>query len=329
MEADKKGLTAKLQIGSVKGPLSYKPGQTVFHHDDISVEKRNRKNEVKEWSKSKLLSADQKSWNPSVDLEKKICQKPTHVNFVKDRNSAYEYNYRAEVLPPKNMDSLEKPSKLHFTSQLQSTANEIKQKMEADPIARGIYPRMTEMPIHPNLAEAKSWNCSTEILMEDKLAKAKEIEQKAKLYSQKKIKELNVKAQYMNPMELSMKLSQEVRAQKKSGTFSLDHHVFHHPPEEIDRKSLKNRYAIEISRKFKTTEHSGRWEFNNTEKRYMWTDTGSYEYDSPGDIVRIHNPDAYNFEGPTLSSTTHNNPRRITLLENTSTASTSAKPFTS
>lgn len=32
----------------------------------------------------------------------------------------------------------------------------------------------------------------------------------------------------------------------------------------------------------------------------MWSDTGSYEYESKGDEIKCHNPDAWNMTGPTI-----------------------------
>ena len=35
--------------------------------------------------------------------------------------------------------------------------------------------------------------------------------------------------------------------------------------------------------------------------RKWWSDTGSFVRESPGDIVKVHNPNAYNFASPTMS----------------------------
>lgn len=317
---ERKILRAKIQIGSVKGPLTYKPQQTVFHHDDISVEKRNRKNEIKAFVSPNLLSAERGDWDISNHVEKKLYVKKHGENFARDRSNPYIYNYRAEVLPPKNIPPIEKPSKFQVTTQLESQVKEILDIRQEDPINRGIFPRMTEMPIHPKLADAKLWNYSTEILKEDRIANFNKINTQAMENSQKKIPEL-VKPDYVSPVGLTERLKEEVRRQKKLGIFTTDKPVYMPPEEPVDRKSLKNRYAIEASRKYKTTKHSGCWEYNTTFGQYMWSDTGSFVYDSPGDIVIVHNPDAYIMEGPTLSATTHNFPRRIKQIVQNSTSS--------
>ena len=33
----------------------------------------------------------------------------------------------------------------------------------------------------------------------------------------------------------------------------------------------------------------------------MWSDTASFEKDSPGDMIRVHNPTGFNFAAPCLT----------------------------
>lgn len=40
--------------------------------------------------------------------------------------------------------------------------------------------------------------------------------------------------------------------------------------------------------------------------RYMWSDTGSFEYGARGDMEFVHNPDGYNFAAPGMAGTTQN-----------------------
>ncbi len=48
----------------------------------------------------------------------------------------------------------------------------------------------------------------------------------------------------------------------------------------------------------------------------MWSDTGSFEYKSPGDYFTSHNPDAFNLSGPTLPPVSYIQNKRINLIEN-------------
>ena len=57
--------------------------------------------------------------------------------------------------------------------------------------------------------------------------------------------------------------------------------------------------AKERSEKFRTFAHSGVYAYNELEGQWMWSDTGSCERESPGDIVKIKNPHGWNFAAPT------------------------------
>ena len=104
---------------------------------------------------------------------------------------------------------------------------------------------------------------------------------------------------YKTPFEQSKQIGDEVRELKRTGNFNKEEdHTHHHEKVEQQKIPVKNRNAVESSRKFKTNHHSGVWEFNKVEGRYMWSDTGSFVYESKGDIQKIHNPDALNLEGP-------------------------------
>lgn len=47
--------------------------------------------------------------------------------------------------------------------------------------------------------------------------------------------------------------------------------------------------------------HSGKWEFRESEGCHMWSDTACFERNSPGDVVRVHNPTGFNFSSPCLT----------------------------
>ena len=56
-------------------------------------------------------------------------------------------------------------------------------------------------------------------------------------------------------------------------------------------------YKTTVSQ-YKKYSHSGVYEFNKIEQKWMWSDTGGEEKDSKGDIVTVVNPDAWNFASP-------------------------------
>lgn len=78
-------LKKKIQIGSSTGILNYSANQVVFHHDDISEEKRSRKQDVRAWAKQDALVQSRKDWNKSTDPQNPICERRTRENFVADR----------------------------------------------------------------------------------------------------------------------------------------------------------------------------------------------------------------------------------------------------
>jgi hypothetical protein len=45
-------------------------------------------------------------------------------------------------------------------------------------------------------------------------------------------------------------------------------------------------------------EHTGNWEMNKAEGRMMWSDTGSYEFESKGDNVKVMTAGAWTFAAP-------------------------------
>ena len=200
-------LHARLQIGSVKGPISYKPFQTVFHQDDIPPERRTRKNEVTKWLSNKLLSTDPPSWNKSIEIIKKPWDKRRSGIPPNDRSNAFQYNFRSEVLPPQLVPPIDKPTKFHVSTQLNSEVIELEQKMRADPIYAGIFRRTEELPNHPKLSNAVPWNPSTELLPSDKNSLLEELNKKSKQHSSRKKAALKPSTGYVNPEKISAQIS--------------------------------------------------------------------------------------------------------------------------
>jgi hypothetical protein len=89
-------LKSKIRVGSCKTmTIDYKYNQQVFHKDDVPKVKRERKEEVLEWARSKLLD-EYKPWNKSTMVNKPVVEHRKMENFVRDRSNAYIYNYRSE-----------------------------------------------------------------------------------------------------------------------------------------------------------------------------------------------------------------------------------------
>lgn len=290
----KKHLRAKIQIGSCKGPITYNSHQTVFHPDDIKQETRERKKEVNSFKHPSVLDTTP-SWQKSTAIGEPICLRRKAENLVHDHKS-FEYNYRAEALPSKNREPTLQPNKFTVTLKTSNQSNEVSaMRAQSGPLR--------ELPAHPTLPKpfAMEWDGRCTLPEKVKQQNIANITQKALANSATREKKLVDTSRYQSPMQRSMNLQEEVRRQKKEGTFSVERQVFCAPEEKVDRSKLVNRCAVEPSRKYKTYEHSGTWELNRTEGKYMWSDTGSFDYASKGDIVRTHNPDAYIYAKPTLT----------------------------
>lgn len=288
----KKHLRAKIQIGSCKGPITYNSRQTVFHPDDIKKETRERKKEVNAFKHPSVLDTAP-SWQKSTAIGDPICLRRKAENLIHDHRN-FEYNYRAETLPPKNHEPSLRPNK--FTITLKNNQAEV-------PTMRAQSGPLQEIPIHPTLPRpfAMEWDGRCTLPEKVKEQNIMTMTHKAKTNSAAKQKKLVDTSRYQSPLQRSINLQEEVRRQKKEGTFTAERQVFCAPEEKVDRSKLVNRCAVEPSRKYKTYQHSGTWELNRTEGRFMWSDTGSFDYASRGDIVRVHNPDAYIYAKPTLS----------------------------
>lgn len=292
-----KFLHAKNRIGQGE-KVNYGSNRTVFRREDLDDRVVARKDEVVTFAKGEKFS-NHKSWNKSTHLNNPLCERKKMENFVNDRSNPYQYNYRAESLGPALNPPEDKPHKFRITMK-NTTTLEKKQGDLYDPQCKTLK-RNQEMPVHAKLQEpfSREWNCSTEFVRKDIDKKGEQLTKNAKVNSEK-MKTTVDKEKFKSPQQLSANLSREVRKQKEAGTFSVHKPVFQVPEEQVDRTGLVNRYAVEPDLSFVTTKHSGVWE-KQPDGRYMWSDTGSYIYDSPGDIVIKHNPDHYNYAKPNLS----------------------------
>ncbi|CAM9695059.1 unnamed protein product, partial [Scytosiphon promiscuus] len=155
-------LKSKFQIGSVKGPKNFSSDQIVFHRDDVPAVRRERKKEVKE---RKILGLGKPpEWTSSVILDPgRMKNARTKSNSELDPGKAYQYNYRAERLPPKSPDPVPRSNMFQVTGITDVEAAKRR-------ILRAGYPddtlehpkRVSEMPTNPSLYGNADWNASTQ-----------------------------------------------------------------------------------------------------------------------------------------------------------------------
>ena len=302
-------LRARPRIGSCKVPVSYSAQQVVFHHDDIPEVRRQRVKEVKDWASSKLLSIDRRPWTKSTlpDGAPPVCERRQAENAERNRANPYAYNFRAETLDyAKLVQPIDRPSKFRMSLQTESEVMEIARIMEQDPVQRGILKRTEEMPVHPDLLSKTPWNNGVVLSVSAQQASLDRMNVKSR-QSTKRVNDMLVFSSkgYVRPVDQVILINQRLREEKKQGHKASSVKISHIPQaddgvkggdEEIDRKSLRNRQAIEPSRKYSSYRHSGTWEFNPIEGRFMWSDTGSFIYESRGDVKVTRDPDRYNLE---------------------------------
>lgn len=311
-------LKSRIRVGSCKNPIHYKQSVQVFHHDDIPKWSRQRANDVREWSSSKILKIEKNPrWNVQCKLDRPVMERKSMTNHIKDRSGAMQYNYRAETNYPNIINPIDLPNKFHVSSTLVKDAKTTITAMRNDRVQRGYFCRTAEVPNNPKLDNAIPWNQSTkeDRTLRDKISRQKG--DKASNNSKHTNHELGFSDTYHNPVLRSARITELVRNLKHEGKFSPHRFVDRPQTEEVNRKELKNRFALEPSRKYKVDQHTGVYEYNAIEKRFMWSDTGSYKFESRGDKEITINPDAMNFAGPTMAPILGGSgkEKRINLIE--------------
>eukprot|EP00639_Heterosigma_akashiwo_P016240 CAMPEP_0206383778 /NCGR_PEP_ID=MMETSP0294-20121207/14175_1 /ASSEMBLY_ACC=CAM_ASM_000327 /TAXON_ID=39354 /ORGANISM="Heterosigma akashiwo, Strain CCMP2393" /LENGTH=347 /DNA_ID=CAMNT_0053833949 /DNA_START=129 /DNA_END=1172 /DNA_ORIENTATION=- len=332
---EKKFLQPKFQIGSRKGPINYGHNETVFHPDDIPAEKKENRKQIIESKKPKTLKLAKPEWETSVYIQKKIWEdKRTRANFEHDRADLHQYNFRAERLPD------ETPAPPPKTNRFQVHAvppGEVERRLarrgEA-PVFAGVARRTQEMDVHPALADKAGWNQSVVLTVKEKKALFDARAERCTQNSQRKKNQISKTGKYVSPEQQYKMRREQDRTLKAAGVTALGGPLPPPPggpaaaaaalgrgaPSSAPGSSsyrpgasvlsadtaaapslaTYNRLAKHPTEKIRKFAHSGAWEFNQTEQKWMWSDTGSYEKDSPGDIVTVINPNAYNYASPTM-----------------------------
>lgn len=261
-------MRAKIKIGNCKGPVSYNLNQTVFHHDDIPDDRRQRHTEIKHWLKSKVLSEERSGWQKSTDAGNPVCVRRTMENFANDRSNAFQYNYRAETLDAlRTVAAIDRPTKLHVSAQMESTAFEIRDERATCRVKNGNLNRTGEMPSHPKLEGALDWQVSTVINKPVVTKQLDAITDKALSWTRQVNASEQMRAKHTGPYQAAIILQNEIRRQKIAGTFSTDKQVNRPLTVPVDRKKLRNRFALEKLNKQSSHQHSGVWEPSKVDGR--------------------------------------------------------------
>ena len=202
-----------------------------------------------------------------------------------------------------------------------------KNKATHDRFLSGHLPRTTEAPNHPHLIDRDEWVATSGNLDYKEIAavlekKTKKSLRNTRVWTADMSTKKPVKSQreYRSPMQQQSDVTNKVRAHKTAGTFWQSLKPIRDDPNakvnETSKHSFENRYAQEPARYTRREFHSGVWELNKKEGKYMWSDTGSFIYHDPGDVRILTKLDRPNHEGPTLPMENfYSASKRINLIE--------------
>ena len=202
-----------------------------------------------------------------------------------------------------------------------------KNKATHDRFLAGRLPRTTEAPTHPRLMEKDEWVPTTGNLDYKEIANVLENKTKKSMRnSRARTADMSLKRpliskrEYRSPIQQQSDLNKKVRSHKVAGTFWQSLKPKRDDPNskisEFSKNLFENRFALEPARYTQRQFHSGVWELNKKEGKYMWSDTGSFIYHDPGDVRILTKLDRMNHEGPTLPMETYYSAsKRINLIE--------------
>lgn len=257
-----------------------------------------------------ILEKNKKSWNAHTI----VGHKPGEVRFpdpaMKAQNSKftsireYEYNYRSEYLPKFNapiatkcdrrslglMDARDS-DRVFKDGRCEWTNDAGEQKWTAEQANSRVRGEMPVTALKDKQWDKPQWNVSvsTETL-EDKIERDSiqaMKDKKAFKASAKKNKDITTTR--MGLLHRHNSVAAAIREAKTEARAAP----------KIPKSLPPTIAAVRrMERQTKTHEHSGTWEMNPVEGRMMWSDTGSYDFDSRGDSVKIKTHGAWTFAAP-------------------------------
>lgn len=300
--------------GSTHTQMEFPIDEVIF--DPVQLHTSYVKSSIQEVDKMKdkdILCKYKKKWNNGCLMS----AKPGIVKFpdppMKASNSRftsipkYEFNYRSEYIPKSNGPIASKPDRRRFgvTDERDDSRVIIDGKYEpgwkddngeirydcVEPTAR----KAGQAPVKAFKTgegwDKPVWNISTSTeCLEDQIEREK-IYERFQKGSEKSLAKKNAKITTTrmglihrhNAVAAAIREKKTMEREKPKGEDPL-------PPTiaAIRRSERQTRkYA-----------HSGAWEMNKTEGRMMWSDTGSFDYDSKGDQVKVVTNGAWTFAAP-------------------------------
>jgi hypothetical protein len=297
-------LRAKFQIGGATGPKDFGRTQVVFHKDDVPPHKLANVTDLLGWKNA--LSARcgvAERWNGSAQPQDVLCTKRTRVNLEHDRGHMYQYNFRAEVLPPQNLEYVASASKFAVAHVSPDAARLVATARAGSRLLSGHYKRAEEMPVNPKLAGSLGWRPESRATRQEQRALVAAESAAARAASARGMRNLTSVAGsggaatggfYKSPEQRHAEFVSQVRTLKSAG-LTEGYLAVLEAKEGIPRH---NRLAKEHSAKERVLSHSGTFAFSQAEDAWMWSDTGSFDRHGPGDVAKVRDPLALNLASP-------------------------------
>ena len=180
-----------------------------------------------------------------------------------------------------------KPHKFRVDVMPESRKAEIRKLKEEEPVLYAGKSTNLEMPVSRKLKGKTAWNTASLTDDGERLQRAAALTLKAATNSRRAARKLE---NYTKPSQLPLR------------TLPADYRrpgQWEDPPSAPKPPPTHNRQSTRPTIKTRSFQHSGVFEFNGQEGQWMWSDTGSFARDGPGDVVKVKNPHAYNFAAPT------------------------------
>ncbi len=320
----------KISVGTVSTKISYDRATAVFKPTDVPEPARRAKEQVKQMlaKKKDKLGVKRSEWSTSVELlpdrrppcERKTRQLSKHELPLLGQT----YNFRAEVLPqkpPRYFPSASKhevstasfmgassarPATATGTSSANSTTSDLSGWSYGGGTVRPstslARTSVAEMSVNPKLDGAQPWDTTTTLaktLQREDLARLETAAQRNTLKHTRRLKapKRGEGGTYMSPEARYRLALNERRAilDSPNGAVYLSKvrdGTLNPPPPHRPKLQLATGTKPRLVTVY---QHSGKWEMNKATGKMHWSDTGSEDYESRGDIVKTVNLDAYCF----------------------------------
>jgi hypothetical protein len=290
-------LRKTLKVGSCRGlVINHSSHETLFSADDVPPARRARRKEVLEWQASGILPVGvSKPWQMSVSVPIKHTR--TRALAEGGPSCLYRHNYRAEVLPQALSAHTSKSSKFNL-SVTSSQMSLSKGTAPLDSTAPSRPYSILEMPVHPALEGKAPWNVCATLTPKEKREHYDALMKKCAVGSATVSSRAATCAAYVTPEQRTQRAIEQVRELKKSGQWRVTSAGALSSEDAAEMAAISSTQKRRRQGLVRIHTHSGVWHYSAAEGRHMWSDTGSFERDSPGDVVRVFDPHAMNLASP-------------------------------